>query len=280
MKTYTNILNAKNAGARTSAVSALGPVACTAAFCLIILSACSDIVDRTISVDNYTEKLVPGDTLINGIPAMRVSAGMFIMGSPESDTVRYYDEVQREVTITKSYYISKYPVTNYQFRRKVPGGLENHPVVDVTWEEAHDFAAKKGGRLPTEAEWEFAARGGDKSGEAYALYSGSGDLDDYGWYDGNSGGQLQSVGQKLPNELGLHDMSGNVYEWCADWYAYHTGEPVTDPKAPESDSELGRISRGGAWDRPARDARSADRAYSHPDSRSGNLGFRIVFDVK
>jgi len=218
------------------------------------------------------------DSTISGIPVVRVLAGTgtFIMGSPEDEAGRYFDEVQREVTLTRSYWISKYPVTNFQFGKSAPAAEVNHPVTGVTWDEALNFAASMGGRLPTEAEWEFAARGGnDRHGY---LYSGSDVLDDVAWYDANSSGTTHTVGQKQPNELGLHDMSGNVFEWCSDWYGYHTEAPVTDPQGPTSGP--GRISRGGAWDRPARDARVADRAYSDPNERNDNVGFRIVFSVE
>jgi hypothetical protein len=215
------------------------------------------------------------DSVINGIPVVRVlvGAGTFVMGSPESEEGRYFDETQREVTLSRAYWISKYPITNFQFGRTDLWGLENHPAVNVTWQEALDFAVSVGGTLPTEAQWEFAARGGN-SGAAH-IYSGSGVLDAVGWYEGNSGGGAQAVGQKQPNELGIHDMSGNVFEWCYDWYGFHTADAVTDPTGPQSGQ--GRVSRGGAWDRPARDGRVADRAYSDPNARSDNLGFRVVF---
>jgi len=219
-----------------------------------------------------------GDSVINGIPAVRVSveAATFIMGSPPSEAGRYFDEVQREVTISKGYWISKYPVTNFQFGKTVPYDQENHPVTGVTWQEALDYAVSKGGNLPTEAQWEFAARGGNMS--RGHIYSGSDVLGDVGWYEGNAGGQTNPTGQKQPNELGIHDMSGNVFEWCADWYGYHTEEPITDPTGPTTGP--GRISRGGAWDRPARDGRVADRAYSDPYTPNDNIGFRIVFTTE
>jgi len=233
----------------------------------------------------WSKNLEPGDSTINGIPVILVEVASFIMGSPESEEGRYFDETQRRVTLTKSYWMSKYPVTNFQYGKAVPAGEENWPVTRVIWEEARAFAESKGGRLPTEAEWEFAARGGVKS-QGY-LYSGSDTVDDVAWYINNfwngdtspfaySG---QSVGQKQPNELGIHDMSGNVFEWCSDWYGFHTGDPVTDPTGPETGLQ-GRITRGGAWTQPARDARVADRAHSDPGIADYNQGFRILFPME
>jgi len=253
-----------------------------ALFCLIMLAACEGFISRTIIVDEQEGLHIDkGDSLINGIPAVFVNRGTFMMGCRDGESGCYFDEVLREVTLTKNYWISKYPVTNFQFGKMLPADERRHPVVDVTWAEAADFAKSKGGTLPAEAQWEFAARGGNAGKNSGHIYSGGSVLDAVGWFNGNSTGGAQPVGGKLPNQLGIYDMSGNVYEWCADWYGFYTSNAVTDPKGRETRYETyGRVSRGGAWNRPARDARIADRAQSDPEMRAGNLGFRIVWMVE
>ncbi|MCL1947653.1 MAG: SUMF1/EgtB/PvdO family nonheme iron enzyme, partial [Chitinivibrionia bacterium] len=163
--------------------------------------------------------------IINGIECVLVRAGTFMMGSPTSESGRFNDETRHQVTLTQDYYISKYPITNAQYGKS---GNANHPVVNVTWFQANDWAKSKGGRLPTEAQWEFAARGGVKS-KGY-IYSGSNNLNDVGWYrNNNSPSGTKPVGQKQPNELGIYDMSGNVWEWCNDWYGEYSSSAVTNP---------------------------------------------------
>jgi sulfatase modifying factor 1 len=131
-----------------------------------------------------------------------------------------------------------------------------------------------GYRLPTEAEWEYAARGGQQSKDF--TYAGSNNLDEVGWYGDNSGGKTHPVGEKKPNELGLYDMSGNVYEWCWDWFDgdYYQPSPKDDPHGPESGSY--RVIRGGYWALNARACRVADRDDGYPARRSYNVGFRLV----
>ena len=126
--------------------------------------------------------------------------------------------------------------------------------------------------LPTEAQWEFAARGGTHS-QGY-LYAGSNNLNDVAWQDGNSGSNTHPVGQKQPNELGLQDMSGNVWEWCQDWYDSYPDDAKTDPVGPSSGSY--RVFRGGGWGSDAQYCRVAYRNYCTPDYSSNYLGFRLV----
>jgi len=156
----------------------------------------------------------------------------------------------------------------------------NHPVIHVSWNDAVaycDWLSKKTGqnyRLPTEAEWEYAARGGNKS-RGYQ-YSGSNNLDEVGWYDHNSGIRTHPVGQKRPNELGLYDMSGNVWEWCEDWYSseYYQKSPQIDPQGPSSGTH--RVLRGGSWLITPIYVRCSNRNHYVPAGRDPNSGFRLA----
>jgi sulfatase modifying factor 1 len=136
---------------------------------------------------------------------------------------------------------------------------------------ACDFSSN-GYRLPTEAEWEFAAKGGNQS-KGYK-YSGSNDIDVVAWYSGNSGSATHDVGAKQPNELGLYDMSGNVWEWCWDWYGDDNSGSQTTPQGPNSGSR--RVLRGGSWDYDAEHCRVAYRYRNDPGNGYNNYGFRLV----
>lgn len=220
-----------------------------------------------------------------------IEGGTFQMGSPETEIDRFSDETLHQVTVA-DFYLGKTPVTQKQWR-EIMGGNPSHfkncddcPVETVSWYEAQAFIDKlntKTGmkfRLPTEAEWEYAARGGRKS-TASNLYAGSNNLDEVGWYDKNSNGKTHPVAAKKPNELGLYDMSSNVYEWCQDWYdEKYYGEcqkkgTVENPTGPESGSR--RVVRGGSWYYDARYCRSAYRNRINPAYCGVNIGFRLVF---
>ena len=168
-----------------------------------------------------------------------------------------------------SYHISKYEVTVAQFRafcestgREMPyepqwGWQDDYPVVRVTWHDANAFAMWMGCRLPTETEWEFAAKGGKKS-QGYT-YSGSNNIDEVAWHPGNAEARPHKTGSKKPNELGIYDMSGNVWEWCSDWYSENT-----------------RSLRGGSFYFDNTFGRVSHRHNSYPDLISLNVGFRIA----
>jgi formylglycine-generating enzyme required for sulfatase activity len=175
---------------------------------------------------------------------------------------------------------------------------ENLPVEQVSWFEAAEYCNRRslkegltpayrgsdnsitcdfsasGYRLPTEAEWEYAAKGGNKDLMTFT-YAGGNSPDGVAWYDGNSGSTTHPAGTKQPNSLGLYDMSGNVWEWCWDWYSssYSAGNQ-TDPMGASSGS--GRVYRGGSWYSTAAYARSANRDHGTPPSRYFYLGFRFV----
>ena len=191
------------------------------------------------------------------------------------------------VTLTQAYYLSKYEVTQEQWEAvmgnnpsRFKGG--NCPVEKVSWNDAIEFCEKlnRSGKapegwmftLPTEAQWEFAARGGNKS-KGYK-YSGSNNLDEVAWYCDNSDKQTHDVGRKFPNELGLHDMSGNVWEWCLDLDGDYSEIALHDPTGANKGSN--RVIRGGSWCYYASNCRVASRNSSSPDDRDDFIGFRLA----
>ena len=155
---------------------------------------------------------------------------------------------------------------------------DTNPVESVSWNDCQTFIQKlnkrtgKTFRLPTEAEWEYAARGGKKS-RGYK-YSGSNDIGTVAWYRSNSGIKTHAVGTKAPNELGLYDMSGNVWEWCNDWYGDYSSNAQTNPTGAESGSR--RVNRGGSWFSKARCCRSSHRDRNAPSDSYFILGLRLV----
>ena len=198
----------------------------------------------------------------------------------------YDDEKPSHTVNLSSFYIGKYEITQAQWQAVMGtnpsefSGCDNCPVEKVSWNDVQEFIQKlnqqtgKRYRLPTEAEWEYAARGGNKS-RAYK-YSGSNDISAVAWYGGKSGNKTHLVRQKSPNELGIYDMSGNVWEWCSDWYAndYYSSSPSSNPQGPSTGS--GRVLRGGSWYSAATDCRVANRRNDSPEYRSFNLGFRVL----
>jgi len=206
-----------------------------------------------------------------------VEGGTFQMGSNSGDS----DEKPVHTVTVKGFWMGKYEVTQAEYRRVMGTNpsyfkCDDCPVERVSWEDAAEYARRVGGRLPTEAEWEYAARGGNKS-RGYR-YSGSDNLDEVSWYSNNSGRRTHPVGLKRPNELGLYDMSGNVWEWCLDRYdeGYYAKSPRDNPTGPSSGS--GRVVRGGSWLSSGAYCRLTSRTRHAPGDRDDNVGFRCVRD--
>ena len=220
------------------------------------------------------------------IAMVYVSGGTFTMGATSEQGSDAWDNEEPAHSVTLSgYYIGKYEVTQKLWKAVMGSNPsyfkgDNLPVEQVSWNDVQEFLRKlnamtgKRYRLPTEAEWEFAARGGNSS-RGYK-YSGGNSLGSVAWYTDNSGSRTHAVGTKSPNELGIYDMSGNVLEWCQDWYnsSYYGSSPRTNPQGPNSGS--GRVIRGGGWYNSARYCRVSDRSYYTPGSGRNCLGFRLA----
>jgi len=207
-----------------------------------------------------------------------IPGGTFTMGSPGGESGRDGDEgPQHQVTLSP-YLISKTEVTQAVWERVMGGNPSrfkgpDRPVEKVSWNDCVSFCEKTGLSLPTEAQWEFAARSGTQS--AYYFGNDSSSLGNYAWYDGNSSSQTHPVAQKQPNAYGLYDMAGNVWEWCYDWYTgSYSSSSVTNPTGPSSGAD--RVGRGGSWGDTARRLRSALRGRGGPGGTYDNLGFRVL----
>jgi len=206
-----------------------------------------------------------------------VEGGTFQMGSNSGDS----DEKPVHTVTVKGFWMGKYEVTQAEYRRVMGTNpsrfqCDDCPVENVSWNDAVEYAKRVGGRLPTEAEWEYAARGGNQSRNY--KYSGSDNLDEVGWYSNNSGNKTHPIGQKKPNELGLYDMAGNVWEWCQDGYdeGYYAKSPRDNPTGPSYGSH--RVLRGGSWSGIGYGCRLSLRNRLDPVNRGNYIGFRCVRD--
>ena len=237
---------------------------------------------------------------------VRIEPGEFLMGSPDSDKDAEADEKPRHrVRITRPFYLGKYEVTQAEYEAVMgenPSSFKGNakqPVENVSWLDAVRFCNQlsereglkpfyeisgetvqvpdwngTGYRLPTEAEWEYACRAGTAT--RYSFGDDEASLGEFSWFDGNSDSRTHEVGQKRANGIGLHDMHGNVWEWCWDWYSadYYKEPPVDDPRGPSQATD--RVIRGGCWGNDPRLVRSAHRSRVAPDHRGDYLGFRVA----
>lgn len=218
---------------------------------------------------------------------VQVEGGTFTMGAtPEQSKLADSEEKPAHKVTLSTYYIGETEVTQALWTAVMGSNPsrkkgDNLPVGCVSWNDCQDFIRKLNSltgqrfRLPTEAEWEFAARGGKKS-RGY-MFSGGNTLDAVGWYNDNCQYKIHEVKSKAPNELGLYDMSGNVSEWCQDWFDSYQSSPQTNPvNTKQAEYVDGRISRGGDFNTYARFCRVSSRTYFQQDMSADNNGLRLV----
>ena len=250
----------------------------------------SGVLTTNTTASSTTGSSLSGNTITipvkNGISIdmVRVEAGTFTMGATREMENPYDDEKPtHQVTLTNNYYIGRYEVTQALWKAVMgnnPSKYEgdNLPVEQVSWDDCQEFISElniitgKTFRIPTEAEWEYAARGGKKS-RCYQ-YSGSNNISDVAWYVDNSDSKTHAVGTKQANELGIYDMSGNVNEWCQDRYGFYSSSSQVNPTG--SNSRYNRVYRGGSWLNNAGFCRSSYRRSNTPDNCNSYLGLRLV----
>ena len=257
------------------------------------------MLEYTLAKETPKPTLTDKETFtVNGVSftMVAVKGGTFTMGgTAEQGSDAQSDEKPTHQVTLSDYYIGETEVTQELWKAVMGTTIQeqakkgtsdtslygvgnSYPMYYISWDDCQTFVKKlnrltgKNFRLPTEAEWEYAARDGQKS-RGYK-YAGSNTLSDVAWYRDNSSSKTHPVKQKQANELGLYDMSGNVYEWCQDWYGSYSSNAQTNPTGPSSGSC--RAARGGNWRSSASYSRVADRDYGSPDARDGGLGFRVV----
>ena len=243
---------------------------------------------QTFSTTNWDyESYTISNVTFNMLP---ITGGTYTMGAtPEQGSQAESDEKPAHSVTLSDFYMGETEVTQALWQA-VMGNNPSHfkgdnlPIERVSWNDCQEFITKlntmlssqldgKRFALPTEAEWEYAARSGQKS-QGYK-YSGSNTINEVAWYTGNSNNNTHPLAQKQANELGLYDMSGNVFEWCADWYGsnYYSSSPQNNPTGPSSGSN--RVRRGGSWDCDAGYCRVSYRSYDGPGFRDIDLGLRL-----
>ena len=250
----------------------------------------------SITLEEAPARFSDGVLTIKGVryEMVWVEGGTFRMGatSEQGSDVSRDEKPVHSVTLS-GYYIGKTEVTQELWQAVMGTTLtdfasqlgvctygvgDDYPMYFISWDDCKEFIGmlneitQMNFRLPTEAEWEFACRGGNNS-RGYK-YSGSNYIDNVAWYDGNSGHKTHPVGTKLPNELGIYDMSGNVWEWCSDWYGKHSSGAQINPKGPYDGWT--RVDRGGNWGRDEGHCRSSSRYTDRPADRYGNVGLRLA----
>jgi formylglycine-generating enzyme required for sulfatase activity len=273
---------------RNSAARRVAAFASLAAVTLAFLTLPSPTVAR--SDPSLGERALPETEIVDlgdGVQMefVLIRPGVFAMGT---DTHEPDEAPVRRITLTQPYYIGRYEVTQQQWEKVMgtnPSQFKDptRPVENVSWDDAQRFVqalTRQTGKtcaLPTEAQWEYACRAGTES--EYSFGDDAAQLNAHAWYAQNSALSTHPVGKKAPNPWGLHDMHGNVYEWCHDWYSEgpYPAADVIDPSGPRTGWR--RALRGGAWIYVADNLRSADRGFSPPDHRSPEIGFRCILLV-
>jgi formylglycine-generating enzyme required for sulfatase activity len=240
------------------------------------------LIDTKVCGDTVTETYE-----YNLIPLVYIPAGEFLMGSSEfdSDADAYKYEKPQHLVKVSSFYMGRYPVTQAQWQTVMGNNPSNfkgddHPVEKVSWHDAVAFCQRlseqtsKEYRLPTEAEWEYACRAGTTT--KYYFGEDANQLSEYAWYSQNAGSKTHPVGQKQPNQFGLYDLYGNVWEWCLDnWHENYADAPADGSAWSESNTKM-NILRGGSWFNPLIYCRSAYRSWNLATNRFNYCGFRVV----
>jgi len=274
---------------------------------VMLLLDCSTVADENFvemqtAANSFIERMlnyntIPGMFTVNGVSfqMVTVEGGTFTMGADSTmveEGMANIDEIPAHEVTLDTYSIGQTEVTQELWNAVMGNnpssfnGDLQRPVEQVSWADCQEFITRlnaltaKNFRLPTEAEWEFAARGGNKS--AQTNFAGSEILDEVAWFYDNSyilGSDdpdygTHAVATKEANELGLYDMSGNVFEWCGDWYGGYNVDPATNPAGPETG--MRRVTRGGCWFSTDIDCRNTSRNYESPSTRSYTLGFRLA----
>jgi formylglycine-generating enzyme len=236
----------------------------------------------TVQPDSESDSAINAEALKAEVPAgpshvnmSHIGGGCFVMGSPEGEGDA--DERPQHQVCLDTFYLDRYEVTQADYERvtkknpSVFGKCPTCPVEYVTWYEARDYCEKLGKRLPTEAEWEYAARAGSAVRYYWGVVMDTGSV----WYSGDSRNRTHPVGQKRPNAFGLYDMLGNVREWCADKFSdnmYRT----SSVRNPLSSTGRFQVERGGSWIDDAKKVRCAARGSDDPKTRDSMIGFRCA----
>ena len=244
-------------------------------FAAVVLSAAGG---RTDPLPSHTNSI--------GVAFLLIPSGSFLMGQPAGSNNDESEMPEHRVTISKPFYLGKFPVTQAQWEAVMgnnPSRFKgaSRPVEQVSWQDTQEFIQKLNNRekvalyrLPTEAEWEYAAHAGTHT--AFFWGEDAQRAGEYAWYNANSGQETHAVGQKQPNAWGLHDMVGNVWEWVQDWYDehYYSKSPASDPPGPSAG--VSRVVRGGGWHRFTGSMRPTRRDFNRPGGKAPDQGFRLV----
>lgn len=249
----------------------------------MLFAACSKDDENTTSDADMQTFTVSGVEFT----MVKVEPGTFMMGAIDGDLeVANREKPAHQVTLTKPFYMAQTEVTQELWLAVMSANPSyftegsNLPVEQVSYNEALEFCSRLSDltghtfTLPTEAQWEYAARGGQNAPATPTVYAGGSEIGTVAWYTDNCDGTTHAVGSKAPNELGLYDMSGSVREWCLDWYGDYSSSAQTDPQGPSTGTN--RVVRGGGWASWARECRIPDRMDFYPGNKYGDTGFRLV----
>lgn len=249
-----------------------------------VVNSADVVAVYNIITNGWEEPVADTEFTVSGVKfkMIPVEGGTFTMGATPEQQSPYSDEEPAHQVTLSSYAIGETEVTQALWTAVMANNPsyfrgDDLPVEKVSWNDCQTFISKlnqltgKKFRLPTEAEWEFAARGGNKS--TACQYSGNNNIGDVTWYYNNGSSKTHPVKTKQPNELGIYDMSGNVCEWCQDWYARYPSDSQTDPVGPSEGSS--RVNRGGSWGAGAWYCRTAAREHDSPNECYYTLGLRL-----